>query len=255
MTNLVAPEQFPSSGGALIRLNRMPPPLPPSVEALLAHERVLVRQPYTVRARALARAQQALAFTGGTLSFAAPSPLRGPGLFATVGRGTLLAVGTMAAFQVGRQAAIAIGAPRAQIVESSPSFSPPTNSPPAIQPMPGSELPRLVPVRFAAGARPDGARDELQLLGRARESDARGDYGHVLDLALEHERSHPAGRLVEEREALRVKALVGIGRADEARRVGTKFRRRFPRSVLLSKVNQLLASLDQRATTPDRDLR
>jgi len=256
MTNPGCLKQFPASGGALIRLNRMPPPLPPSVEALLAHERVLVRPPYAVRARALARAEQALGAAGsGTLPFSAPKPSRGPGLFVTVGGGGLLAVGTMVAFQAGRQAAIAIGAPRAPIAQSAPSASPPPpTSPPDFQPMPAGE-PRAVPVRFVGGARPAGVRDELQLLSRARDFDARGDYGQVLELAAEHERNHPSGRMVEEREALRVKALVGVGQADEARRVGANFRRRFPRSVLLSRVDELLASADRPGQLSQRDPR
>jgi hypothetical protein len=255
MTNPGGLKQFPASGGALIRLNRMPSPLPPSVEALLAHERVLVRQPYPVQARVLARAQQALGSTGGgALLFAGPRPPRAPGLFATVGGGGLLAAGALVAFQAGRHAVIAIGAPRAAIVESTPSVSPPATSPPDFQPMPAEES-KPVPVRFVSGGRPGGARDELQLLSRAREDDARGDYGQVLELAAEHERTHPNGRLAEEREALRVKALVSVGQAGEARRVGAKFRRRFPRSVLLSKVDAMLATLDQPGLSPHRDLR
>ena len=39
-----------------------------------------------------------------------------------------------------------------------------------------------------------------------------------------------------------MKALVGLGRTDDARRAATAFRARFPRSVLLSAVNQLSPS-------------
>src|SRR5437016_1884991 len=40
--------------------------------------------------------------------------------------------------------------------------------------------------------------------------------------------------LVEEREALRVKSLAGLGRQDDARRAAAEFHARFPRSVLLT---------------------
>jgi outer membrane protein assembly factor BamD (BamD/ComL family) len=85
--------------------------------------------------------------------------------------------------------------------------------------------------------------EELQLLSRARQSDAHGDYAEVLAMVVEHERRYPAGRLSEEREVLRVKALVGLGRSSEARHAATKFSRLFPRSVLLPKIEDMLASL------------
>jgi hypothetical protein len=80
-------------------------------------------------------------------------------------------------------------------------------------------------------------------LTRARQSDTRGDYIDVLAVVAEHEHSYPAGRLSEEREVLRVKALVGLGRGDEARHAAAKFRRQFPRSVLLQTIDEMLASL------------
>jgi hypothetical protein len=55
----------------------------------------------------------------------------------------------------------------------------------------------------------------------------------------EHARKFKDGRLSEEREALRVKALAGLGRSGEARRAANSFRARFPRSVLLSAVNKM----------------
>jgi hypothetical protein len=88
----------------------------------------------------------------------------------------------------------------------------------------------------------EGGPAELQLLIRARQSDAQGDYAEVLAVVADHERRYPAGRLSEEREVLRVKALVGLGRASESRQAAAKFRREFPRSVLLQKIEDLLAS-------------
>jgi hypothetical protein len=70
----------------------------------------------------------------------------------------------------------------------------------------------------------------------------RGDYTDVLAILAEHERRYPAGRLSEEREVLRVKALVGLGRGGEARRAAASFRLHFPRSVLLRKIDEILAS-------------
>ena len=50
------------------------------------------------------------------------------------------------------------------------------------------------------------------------------------------------GRLAEEWEALRVKALAALGRTPEARRAAAAFQSRFPRSVLSPAVSRMPAS-------------
>jgi hypothetical protein len=77
---------------------------------------------------------------------------------------------------------------------------------------------------------------ELALLGRAQSWFGRHDFGRALALVAEHTRRFPNGRLAEEREALRVRALAGAGRTDEARRAASSFAERFPRSVLLPRL-------------------
>ena len=76
----------------------------------------------------------------------------------------------------------------------------------------------------------------------ARAAVARGDFAAALSPIAEHTRRFKNGRLVEEREALRVKALGGLGRTAEARHAAAAFRARFPRSVLLPAVSQMPAS-------------
>ena len=49
---------------------------------------------------------------------------------------------------------------------------------------------------------------------QARAAVARGDFAEALSPINEHTRRFRNGRLVEEREALRVKALVGLRRND-----------------------------------------
>jgi len=88
----------------------------------------------------------------------------------------------------------------------------------------------------------DAARAELRLLRQARAAVARAAYAAALQPIAEHTRRFKDGRLAEEREALRVKALAGLGRTDEARRAAKAFRARFPRSVLLPAVSQMPAS-------------
>ena len=77
---------------------------------------------------------------------------------------------------------------------------------------------------------------------QARAAVARGDFEGALSATVEHARRFKNGRLVEEREALRVKALVGLGRGEEARHAASAFRARFPRSVLLPAVGQMPVS-------------
>jgi hypothetical protein len=84
--------------------------------------------------------------------------------------------------------------------------------------------------------------EELRLLERAQQFAARGDYAAALAVTTEHERRYSGGRLCEEREALRLRALIGLGRDNEARQAAARFRRDFPRSVLLPKLDDMLVS-------------
>lgn len=52
-------------------------------------------------------------------------------------------------------------------------------------------------------------------------------------------RSHPSGPLDEEREALRIRALVAVGRLDEARTLTTAFAQRYPSSIQLTLLERL----------------
>ena len=122
----------------------------------------------------------------------------------------------------------AVAAPRpvapAPIVEEAPAIAPPA----------APDKPVL--------SKADAARAELRLLRQARAAVAREDYASALRPIAEHAHRFKDGRLAEEREALRVKALAGLGRTDDARRAATAFRARFPRSVLLSAVNKMSPS-------------
>ena len=76
--------------------------------------------------------------------------------------------------------------------------------------------------------------EELQLLRSARQDVTRGDFAAALAAVGAHARRFRHGSLVEEREALRVKSLAGLGRHEDAQRAAVEFHARFPRSVLLS---------------------
>jgi hypothetical protein len=84
--------------------------------------------------------------------------------------------------------------------------------------------------------------EELLLLGEARSAVADRDFAAALVPLSEHGRRFENGLLAEEREALLVRTLSGLGRAGEARRAADAFARRFPQSVLLSAVRQMASS-------------
>lgn len=82
---------------------------------------------------------------------------------------------------------------------------------------------------------------ERKLLDRARAALGAGDPTTALAACDEHARDHARGRLVEEREALRVRALSAAGRTDEARVAAGRFEASFPGSVLLPAVRAAAA--------------
>ena len=85
-------------------------------------------------------------------------------------------------------------------------------------------------------ARPvDSYVPELELLHRAHAAYGARDFANALRLLAEHGRRFPNGRLAEEREALRVRALNSSGQSETARRAAHAFAARFPHSVLLSR--------------------
>lgn len=85
---------------------------------------------------------------------------------------------------------------------------------------------------------------ELLLLEPARSSIARGDYSGALTAIDQHRREFPRSQLSEEREALRIRALWGLGQRPTALTAAKSFRKRYPRSSLLGWLQ------DPSATTP-----
>jgi hypothetical protein len=227
--------------------------LSPSVEALVAHERLPPPQPADVRARLLSRAEEA------TLQGPPPppSPRGAPTGIAQplLVSSAVVAAGIVAAlYFTGPATPSAPPRAGASVASATPAGVPAHAAPVAVSsPAPEAPLsatpPTAVaetsasPLRPAASSRREAGLEEIELLSRARHADARGDYAGVLSTTAEHERLYPSGRLSEEREVLRVKALVKLGRADPARRAAAKFHRRFPESVLLHKVDEMLASM------------
>ena len=88
---------------------------------------------------------------------------------------------------------------------------------------------------MATGGEP--FKGELELLQRAQAAYTRHEFSSALTLLDDHSRRFPRGHLAEERDALRVRCLLGAGRGGEAHRAAVAFGIRFPRSVLLPRVD------------------
>ncbi len=73
---------------------------------------------------------------------------------------------------------------------------------------------------------------ERRLLDVARGALERGEPAVALDATTKHQRLFPGGVLVQEREAMAIRALAMLGRFTEARARAARFRVRFPDSIL-----------------------
>jgi hypothetical protein len=217
--------------------NRSVPPLSPTLQALLAYERDVVPQPEIMSARAFVRARESLHEQALTTfaSRRAPTSLRR--LVFAAAAGFVLMAGAAAAYQMVRPPPTP-QAPLPQLVRNARPVAETKWTPPSPEPV---VAPPVSTKSSATGSR-GASQEELRFLLRARQADARGDYAKVLNLLAQHQHQYPVGRLAEEREVLRVKALVGLGRRGQARQVAANFHREFPRSVLLPKVDEMLIS-------------
>jgi hypothetical protein len=214
-----------------------PAKLSPDVRLLLDEERPIAVLPAAARARALARARAALA--AGVVPRSIPA-------------GAPTAVRWAAAAGLACVATVAAGAAAYRLgIRERPTAQPVAASPAAESPAPhwsaGAEpVINVLAARVLAGpparSRAGAVRAELRLVEQARAAVAGEDFVLAMRLLTEHARRFRMGRLVEEREALRVKSLASLGRRGDARRAVADFETNFPRSPLLPTVRQMLDS-------------
>ena len=98
-------------------------------------------------------------------------------------------------------------------------------------PMPSASIgskPASEPVPSARGLAAERA-----LLDVARSALARGEAAEALSAAERHRREYADGALVEEREAIAIKALVALGRKEEAAQRLTNLEKTHPNSIVL----------------------
>jgi outer membrane protein assembly factor BamD (BamD/ComL family) len=82
---------------------------------------------------------------------------------------------------------------------------------------------------------------ERTLLDQARRHMAAGEPAVALEVTNRHEREFPQGKLVEEREAMAIRALLALGNVEAARARGELFKARFPGSLLAPALTPALA--------------
>jgi len=222
--------------------------------AFLKHRRIERAVAPEVRDRVIASARAVIASGGAVPAARPPVPVAATRSF---GRGrSAVRVALAASFAV---AAGAVGAAAALQARRDPT-------PPALaQPQSVVAAPR-VPARSAGRAWADGPTEEapaapaasvmsgkptrprrvmarvdpfaaeLDLLQHAHAAYTRRDFSTALTLLSEHARRFPKGNLAEQREALRMRSLAGAGRGADAHRAAADFAHRFPRSVLLPRI-------------------
>jgi len=213
------------------------------LEALLERGRVIPPLPDVVRARAIARAR-------ATTAKGIPAEPTPTVAMPTHGHGRRVAWAA-AAFALMIAGAGAVAAIRTGVLERiypAPPLDPPAGSvaraaspPPLVPPAAAVEpdpIPTTTERRWPRRLPTESYAAELHLLHRAQVAYASRDFSSALVLVADHARRFPNGRLAEEREALRVRSLASSGRRDDARRAATAFAARFPRSVLLPRLQE-----------------
>ncbi|HEY4393058.1 MAG TPA: hypothetical protein VGP64_03305 [Polyangia bacterium] len=211
-------------------------------DTLFEHERSIVEMSSSLRARMLGRAEGALRTREYVVPKARAFPRPAPFPWTAAAGLVCLAIGAggAAAYELVVRAHQPL-LPVAPAAETSPTPETPAEegaaSPPIARPSTPARR-RLLP----SPARGEAGREELRLLEPARAAVERGDFALAMFPIAEHARRFKLGRLAEEREALRVRALVGLGRYGEARRAAAAFALHFPRSPLLPAVSEMSAS-------------
>jgi hypothetical protein len=207
-------------------------PLAPPLQALLAAERRAPAPPAPRKARVLARLEPMVAAGPGGATEAPP-----PHGVSTLSSSKLVLLASMAcAIGVGGAVAPGHGSAISALASRLP---PPVAQAPAPSPVipppapPARTSPHRPSTRKPAAATPDLAslRAEAAILEHARGALAAGDPSAALATLAEAERRFPRAFLLEEREALWIRALAGNGQHEAARARAAAFHRRFPTSI------------------------
>lgn len=218
--------------------------LPPDVRAFLEPEQTIAGPPPASLARIHARLRAAI---DAPIS-ASPVPSSRAGYLATLGAGLLIgaALGVVGTLLWQRSPLPTDETPPSPVMQRAPAHTDDERTT-VIEPVrveqdtpsePSAHMDtdeREVP-RDRARPRPREPRSdahafERQMLDAARSSITRGHPAEGLTVLERHGREHPEGALAEERDALRVRALLELGRIDEAEREAERFFQAYPESL------------------------
>ncbi|MFI5306927.1 MAG: hypothetical protein ACHQ53_06235 [Polyangiales bacterium] len=164
--------------------------------------------------------------------------------------GALLTAGALGAQFLRSQAAPAphagqarVTSPAAGTVESATPAAPPMVARPigALAEPPTSVSERAAQKRLPRAPKPleNEIAGEVSLLRQSKRM-LPSDPRRARELLRQHEQRYPNGVFVEEREALVVEALLGLGQVPEARARARSLRSRFPASPYLRRIDDLL---------------
>lgn len=220
-----------------------------NVQSLLESAKEVPPQPDDVRARVLARARAAAAVPLPPVVAPSPRPLFPRQLLAPASVAGVAAAVVCMVYALGgrspRQESAHVapsgalrGGTAAPAVAVASSLTVPSAAPVSPPPI---ELDATSRVKRPASnsARRDWQESygaELELMRSAHNAYAAQEFTSALVLVGEHARRFPGGLLSEEREALRVRCLLGAGRSSQARVAAAAFAASFPRSVLLRRI-------------------
>lgn len=235
-------------------------PLDSEVGALLAEaEPKDPKIPDALRAQMRARIQTALSVppnapnapNASHAPSAAPAASPAP-MFPQIGRLGAGAIGVALGI-AGTLGAVRMLEPPPQVREV-PVFVQPS-APPRPSEAPPPPAPSQVPTASASTPKPpappsatiraahdDALAAEGQLIDTARAALGRGDFAAALAAVDRHAEKFPQGRLREEREAIAIQALAGVGRMPAARARGEAFRKAYPSSVFLPLVSAAIGA-------------
>ncbi len=188
---------------------------------------------------------------GGALPGAPDLGSIAPAAAATSGWAKLIGVGAVGAALLAGTYVATRDAPRPSTVASAtarPSAAAPATVAPI--PPPAASAATAAPTASAlATAAPHGvapppsgsatARPEIEILREAQAALA-GSPARALALAEEHARSHPRGNLGQEREMVRIQALVALGKKEEARAAARAFKERHPGSAYTQRIDDVV---------------
>jgi hypothetical protein len=133
----------------------------------------------------------------------------------------------------------------AQAVPQAPVVAAPTPPPPPppveeTEPVPEPVLPPVKQVVRPRPVEPVSPEQEAELLTRAMGASQHAQWTEALAAAEQHARNFPNGSLAQEREMIAIESLLRLGRRAEAERRAEKFRKAWPTSTHLVRLNTML---------------